>query len=575
MDGEQLNAEEKARDRAASREDFTLFARLHEIAGGHFRVLQRIHASARGDVYRGQETESGNPIAVRVFVTDPENAPELLKRVAEQVAIARSVGHPAVSVPSEPESAGGVVAYREELAPRSVEDILRERTVVGTKEIYRLVDRVAEVLDHAHARGIVHGRVKPGNLLLDSRGEVTVADFGVHTADSGPTRPRGPSSRTASAYDAPEQWRGHRPGYRSDQYSLAVIAYELLTGIRRIDAPTVEGIQTLEPLEVDSFVPLRPGLGLHVNAALRTALGASPENRFATVRDFADALAGRGPRTSTGLPTSRAKIRLVRRHHLAGVGGAILGVAIAVLAIDPNARSTATGAGRAIRRALGRAPSLESPAEGLAADGSTGRAMGGGSGRGGTSGGFAPGGGTTGGGTAGGGGAPGTTAAGKSTAPSGGSAIALSPTGTSGDGPSGGSRTTTTGSAAGRRVGGGAAGSAVGGAALGSGSQIPGYAAASSVGSRVMSWVRGGKESTPALAPGYISVSASGGGSAVVLVDGVPRGAAPTTVSVLPGRHSVSLRGFGTSFTPSEAVVSVRGADTVGASFQKIEKGNP
>src|SRR6185312_12395644 len=148
------------------------------------------------------------------------------------------------------------------------------------------------------------------------------------------------------AYAAPEQRRGKHVDGRADQYSLAVIAYELLTGRRRIGFDSVEGIDTVAPIEVLADTPLRKDLPLYANLALRRALSASPANRFPTSTAFADALAGKVDTDVAGLPTKRADLRLTRRSRIAAGGVAFVGLLALVTALDPRLHAAARDAWR-------------------------------------------------------------------------------------------------------------------------------------------------------------------------------------------------------------------------------------
>jgi hypothetical protein len=166
---------------------------------------------------------------------------------------------------------------------RSLDSLTQARRPVPIDRVVEIVEGVAAVLDAQYVQGRLHGGLTPYHILIDDDGSprFVVYDPQRTLADVMCRR----------AYHAPEQWREQTVDQRADQYALAVIAYELLTGSRRLDAPALAGIQTLDAVDVGPDVPLQPGAGLHVNAALRRALSARAANRFRTTGEFAHALA--------------------------------------------------------------------------------------------------------------------------------------------------------------------------------------------------------------------------------------------------------------------------------------------
>ncbi len=383
--------------------------------------------------------------------------------------------------------------------PGSLEDVLRSRTVLSVERIVRILDDLAGALDNAHRMGLVYGDVTPGNILIDRQGRAHLANL--HAQPPGAVEPgaRGGRSGDHSAYQPPEQWRRQPSDGRADQYALAVITYELLTGQRRSDAPVVHGIQTLEPVEVFTDVPLRHGVGLHVNAALRRALSASPANRFPTVGAFVDALAGREP---TEAPTPRRPrfYRSLRRPRAASVATVIVAAAVALIAVDARVRTDLEHAWRALWVHM----------EWLSGIGGVIRP-------------------------------PGPVSVPFGTGPTGSHGVSAGPTTIAGAPP-----------------------------ALPTSAPAIRTSAAAPVPTRpVGSWAArlatalGISAASPAPPPaiGFIAVTVNGG-SALVIIDGIPRGTSPYLGEATVGRHSVSVRNWNHVYRPPRMVVTVTQRDT-------------
>lgn len=189
-------------------------------------------------------------------------------------------------------------------------------------KIAALLRELLDAVGHAHARGIVHGGIKPSNVLFEERGQVRLADFGIArcATELGCPHPGG------AAYLSPEQARGNPPGQRSDLYSVGVLAYKLLTGSLPFEG---EDAVATAIAHVEQPVPRLPPMMSAWQPWIDRALAKAPERRFQSTTEMADALSaidGRSPRGRT----TRAAPRL----HVskpAMLAGAALLVAAAAL----------------------------------------------------------------------------------------------------------------------------------------------------------------------------------------------------------------------------------------------------
>ncbi len=149
--------------------------------------------------------------------------------------------------------------------------------------IAALLREVLDALGHAHARGIVHGGIKPSNVLFEERGQVRLADLGIArcAAELGYPHPG------AAGYLSPEQARGKAPGQRSDLYSVGVLAYQLLTGSLPFagEDPVATAIA-----HVEQPVPRLPPMMAAWQPWIDRALAKAPEQRFQSAAEMADAL---------------------------------------------------------------------------------------------------------------------------------------------------------------------------------------------------------------------------------------------------------------------------------------------
>lgn len=210
-----------------------------------------------------------------------------------------------------------------------------------------LVARLASTLDALHAAGAVHGALGMASLWWMPEDRVCLPDCALgHVLDG--LMPRPP---LGAHYLAPEVLRGGSLEPASDQYSLAVIAYELLTGRPIVPPSSVEGLAVVEPIVVDSTRPLYAGAPAYRYDVLRRALAGTPAARFVSCTAFADALAGNQGAVPHSLPTVHARLSSIRwtpRRIAALTGGALLIGAAGALAIADVQRPTVTQVQRAI-----------------------------------------------------------------------------------------------------------------------------------------------------------------------------------------------------------------------------------
>ena len=271
-------------------------------------ILPPRYANARpighggmGRIYLADDSELGRQVAVKLLDDRFASNEQLRQRFKrEALTAARLSGHRhVVTIYDVGEWRGRPFIVMEYLPGRT----LRERTggeAVGAEQALAWLGQAADALDAAHQLGIVHRDVKPANLLLDERGEVAVADFGIARIADDPT---GGMTATGTVlgtagYLAPEQALGHPATAASDRYGLGVVAYELLTGSR----PFERGSETAEAAaHIHEPVPpassRNPQLAPAVDRVFERALAKDPNERFPSagvfVRALRDALEGR------------------------------------------------------------------------------------------------------------------------------------------------------------------------------------------------------------------------------------------------------------------------------------------
>lgn len=183
-------------------------------------------------------------------------------------------------------------------------DVYRKKhTPISFDDVVRILDKIADALDYAHARKVIHRDIKPANIMIGEKDGVQIIDFGL--ADeireslslSGNSTVRKISG--TRSYMSPEQWEGKRQNAKTDQYALAVTAYEMLAGHVPFSGSDTEILQNC----VLHVIPERiKGLPDYINDALGKALSKKPKDRFGSCAAFVGALTNRSIDKSKMLP---------------------------------------------------------------------------------------------------------------------------------------------------------------------------------------------------------------------------------------------------------------------------------
>jgi serine/threonine-protein kinase len=254
---------------------------------------QPIGRGGMGSIYRATDTTLGRAVAIKVLddrYAEDENIRARFTR--EALAAARLSGYPNIvtiyDVGAHQERPYIVMEY---LGGGSLEERIRSGGPVETRQALDWLEQAAAALDAAHREGVVHRDVKPANLLLDRRGHVHVADFGIASAAGLASLTQTGTVLGTASYLAPEQARGERTTPASDLYSLAVVAFELFTGHRPFEADTVAAEAAAHVTsEIPSVCDVEPRAPCELDPVFAKALAKEPARRFTSGAEFVAAL---------------------------------------------------------------------------------------------------------------------------------------------------------------------------------------------------------------------------------------------------------------------------------------------
>jgi serine/threonine-protein kinase len=299
------------------------------LVAGKYEVLRRIGRGGMGSVWEGRHASLGNKVAIKFIEKQYAESTEARSRfVIEARAAATIQSKHAIQIFDHGVTDDGrPYMVMELLTGVSLDKRLDEATRISLADTARILAQVSRALQRAHDAGIIHRDLKPENIFLvhspdDDEETAKVLDFGIAKIKGPPGEELTSSTKTGAVlgtpfFMSPEQARGLKNlDYRSDLWSLGVIAYKCVTGVLPFDGESVGDLLVkicTAPLPVPSVT--HPGLSATFDAWFAKALEREPEARFASATELADSLllaAGlsirRGPPSSggrTSSPTTR------------------------------------------------------------------------------------------------------------------------------------------------------------------------------------------------------------------------------------------------------------------------------
>jgi serine/threonine protein kinase len=226
----------------------------------------------------------------------PDEIPEARQRFVREAQTVGKLRHDnIVTLHQFIEETDSLYLVMEFIPGGSLHKLIRSETPLTTGEALEIVRQVASALDYAHSNGIVHRDIKPGNILLGNdpvrkRRVMKVTDFGIARISSQTMTTTGVAMGTPT-YMAPEQIKGLKVDAKADQFSLGVVAYEILGRRLPFTASDVHALSyQIVHDEPASLLEANPALPPEVERVIRRALAKNPEQRFASCGAFADAL---------------------------------------------------------------------------------------------------------------------------------------------------------------------------------------------------------------------------------------------------------------------------------------------
>src|SRR4029079_5475013 len=251
------------------------------LVGGRYETLERIGGGGMADVFRAHDRTLDREVALKIMRPAFAGDPEFVERFHREAEALGAIEHPnIVRVLDSGDSANGAFIVMELVTGGPLRELMRAAGRVDQYAAAGIAAGIADGLEAAHLRGVLHRDLKPDNVLLDSEGRPKIADFGIARLAAATAITRTGEVLGTPQYLAPEQMSGDVVDERADVYALGVILYQSLTGIQPTGGTTPSEIVSrrlrLDPRPPSRLVAIAPAL----NALVVRALARDPARRI-------------------------------------------------------------------------------------------------------------------------------------------------------------------------------------------------------------------------------------------------------------------------------------------------------
>jgi len=266
---------------------------------GPYEIVSPLGAGGMGEVYRAKDSRLGREVAVKVLPAEVSADRERVKRFEKEARSASALNHPNIVTIYDAGSGGGVSWIAMELVEGQTLRALLTSGALPTRKLLPIAAQIAQGLARAHEVGIVHRDLKPENVMVTKDGLVKILDFGLAKL-TGPVSGSGEHSNLPTVtgtspgvvmgtvgYMSPEQASGHAVDYRSDQFALGSILYEMATGRKAFQKKTaVETLAAILNEEPEPIAAVSPGTPAPLRWIAERCLAKEPEGRYDSTKDL-------------------------------------------------------------------------------------------------------------------------------------------------------------------------------------------------------------------------------------------------------------------------------------------------
>jgi len=255
----------------------------------HYKILEKLGSGGMGDVYKAEDSKLQRTVALKFFPPELTRDEKAKQRFVNEARAASALDHPNIGIIYEINEDDGyffiaMAYYDGETIKHKIES---SSSGLEIKEALDIASQIAQGLTRAHSKEIVHRDIKPANILISDDGQAKIIDFGLAKLKGQTMITRTGSTMGTVAYMSPEQARGAVADHRSDIWSLGVMLYEMLSGVRPFKGEHEQAIMYLIINEEPEYITkIRKDVPLQLEKILQKAMAKNPDKRYQTMEEM-------------------------------------------------------------------------------------------------------------------------------------------------------------------------------------------------------------------------------------------------------------------------------------------------
>ena len=270
-----------------------VFDHLRSAIGSKYEIGRPLGYGGMAAVLLAREIRLNRRVAIKVMSPSLMLAPGMVERFQREAVTVAALNHPNIVTIHTVEETERVHYFVMKYVPGpSLEAVIKKDGPLPISVVKVWLSQVASALGYAHRRGVIHRDVKPANILLDDEGNAIVTDFGIAKVAREPSLTQVGATVGTPAYMSPEQCQSKDVTAASDQYSLGIVLYEMLTGEPPFSGPTLEVMQAHVHAPPRLIAGVRPDCPRELQAAIHRMLSKEPASRWSTMEELIAAAGG-------------------------------------------------------------------------------------------------------------------------------------------------------------------------------------------------------------------------------------------------------------------------------------------